>query len=126
MKWFRFEIPLNSDGTRISYSPGYHGTMPQCPSKVTVVLYNDKEGYGIAMTEDTKPLPKEVTSLTKSAHDKALSEVVSIEPIFVDGIKIQDGIYKGTAITTRAEWNLEPIKEDLPVDFDAGFGEVIP
>jgi hypothetical protein len=75
MQYFRFEIPLNEDGTRVSYSPGWHGVLDKCPSKVTVSLYNDKEGYGIAMTEDTAELPRELTVLTKAEHDKILAEV---------------------------------------------------
>jgi hypothetical protein len=100
MKYFRFEIPLNADGTRVSYSPGWHGTMPHCPEgKVTVVLYNDKEGYGIAQVEDCT-LPKEVTSLTKADHDKVITEARAVEGVYV-GVE---------SISARPEWN--PVKEE--------------
>ena len=52
MYYFKFKIPTNADGSRVTYSPGYHGTMPHCPKNVIVHLYNDKEGYGIAATPD--------------------------------------------------------------------------
>lgn len=108
MKYFRFEIPLNADGTRISYSPGWHGVMPNCPEKVTVVLYNDKEGYGIAYTEDAV-LPKEVKALTKTEYDKTLASVKTDAAIYVDGAKTTDGIYKGADIANRKEWQAEAI-----------------
>jgi hypothetical protein len=93
-QYFRFDIPNNEDGTRASYSPGWHGVMPLCPKNVTVTLYNDKEGYGIAMTEDTKELPKEVTEITKTEHDKILAEVKD-EAMVYSGAKI------GTLFSTK-------------------------
>ena len=58
--YFRFNIPSG-----ISYSPNWFGTMPKCPKNVEVLLYNDKEGYGIAKTED-KFKPKEVTVIEEA------------------------------------------------------------
>jgi len=93
--WFKFQIPTNSDGTRVSYSPNYHGTMPHCPRDVTILLYNDKEGYGIAQTEDTF-IPKEVTVLTSKVALATLADV-----------KVRDGVYIGQAIVDR--WDVEEV-----------------
>lgn len=99
MKWFRFEIPTNADGTRVSYSPGWHGVSDKCPQKVTVVLYNDKEGYGIAQTEDTF-IPKESTSITKTVFDSTLALA-----------KDEDGIYFGDKLVHRWDAKEEPIED---------------
>jgi hypothetical protein len=93
MQYFRFEIPTNADGTRVSYSPGWHGVLDKCPSKVTVSLYNDKEGYGIAMTNDTKPLHKDLTAITKEQQEKILAEAVE-----------EDGVYFGKSLEGRMSW----------------------
>ena len=74
MYYFKFEIPRNADGTRVMYSPGWHGIMPKCPKNVTVLLYNDKEGYGIAQTDD-KLIQKEVIPIDESEALGTLTEV---------------------------------------------------
>ncbi len=81
MYYFRFEIPTNKDGTRASYSPGWHGTLNKCPKNVTVLLYNDKEGYGIASSEDTF-VPKEVTVLTEKDALNILSMVTERKEVY--------------------------------------------
>jgi len=99
MYYFRFEIPQNTDGTRVSYSPGWHGTIPKCPKDVTVLLYNDKEGYGIAQTEDTF-VPPEVTKITEEEAKKILAEANDAE-----------GVYFGEKLADR--WLPEAINEDI-------------
>ena len=64
MNWFKFEIPTNEDGTRVSYSPNWAGTMPKCPKDVEVLMYDDDLGEGIATTDDTF-IPPEVEVLTE-------------------------------------------------------------
>ena len=93
MYHFRFEIPTMDDGSRVTYSPGWFGTMPKCPKDVTVLLYNDKEGYGIAKTEDTFR-PPEVEVLKEAGALKIVSET-----------KDEDGVYKGKKLDDR--WLLE-------------------
>lgn len=100
MYYFKFSIPQNADGSRVTYSPGYHGTMPKCPKAVTVLLYNDKEGYGIAKTEDTFK-PKEVTALKEAA---ALA--------LVSAAKDEPQVYFGEKLTDR--WN--PVVEEVIPD----------
>ena len=102
MFYFKFDIPKNEDGTPISYSPGWHGTMPRCPQNVKVLLYNDKEGYGIACTED-KFEPKEVLKMAEKEAVKA-----------VDGVAVRDGVYKGDSIKTR--WDEYHKGETCPYD----------
>jgi len=97
MFYFKFDIPKNEDGTPISYSPGWHGTMPRCPQNVKVLLYNDKEGYGIAMTED-EFMPPEAIKMTKKDALKAVDEVVAA-----------DGVFKGKDLEKR--WDKKPIGE---------------
>jgi len=87
--YFRFTIPKNADGTPVSYSPGWFGKSDKCPQNVTVLLYNDKEGYGIAYTAD-KFITKEATAITSSVAD---STVLSA----VDGA----GVYKGQKLAER-------------------------
>ena len=91
--YFKFSIPTNADGSRVTYSPGWHGTMPKCPKDVTVLLYNDKEGYGIAQTEDTF-IPKEVTVRTSKV---ALADLAAV--------KVTDGVFIGDKLVTR--WDAE-------------------
>ncbi len=95
MYFFRFEIPTNADGSRVTYSPGWHGTLPHCPANVTVLLYNDKEGYGIAKTEDTF-VPKEVTVITE---EEALTLLATV--------KDEEQVYSGEKLADR--WNPEAI-----------------
>lgn len=87
--YFRFTIPKNADGTPVSYSPGWFGKSDKCPQNVTVLLYNDKEGYGIAYTTD-KFITKEATAITSSTAD---STVLSVK----DG----PGVYKGQKLAER-------------------------
>ena len=95
MYYFKFDIPTNSDGSRITYSPTWHGTMPECPKDVTVLLYNDKEGYGIAQTEDIF-VPKEITVIEEA-------EVLGILTKFMD--TKEEEIYMGDKLLTR--WDVE-------------------
>ena len=88
MYYFRFEIPTNADGSRVTYSPGWHGTMPKCPKDVKVLLYNDKEGYGIAQTED-KFIPKEVTILKEADALDIVNKAEDTEDIYF-GEKLTD------------------------------------
>lgn len=110
MYYFRFEIPTNTDGSRVIYSPGYHGTIPHCPKDVKVLLYNDKEGYGIAQTED-KFIPKEVTVIEEAEALGTLTEFIDTK---------EEDIYIGDKIVTR--WDEVEVVDGLPLDFDAGFG----
>jgi len=94
MNYFKFEIPTNADGSRVTYSKGWFGTMPKCPANVTVLLYNDKEGYGIAQTPDPIKQP-EITELTSIQKDTELKAVID-----------EDGVYKG-AIRIASKFTLE-------------------
>lgn len=101
MRYFRFEIP---QGT--VYSPGWFGTMQKCPSGVTVLLYNDKEGFGIAMSEDTKPFPKEAKEITEKEYARILADT-----------KEEEGVYFGKSLEERASWLPEAeVKESVVGD----------
>ena len=97
MYYFRFEIPKTADGARVSYSPGWHGTMPKCPQNVVVDLYDDNEGYGVAHTEDTF-VPKEVQALKEADAKAVLAKIVD-----------KEGVYYGEKIAKR--WLPEAVEE---------------
>ncbi len=84
MYYFKFEIPAG-----IRYSQGWHGTMPKACKNVTVLIYNDREGWGLARTDDTF-VPPEVVVTSPADADKLLSE-----------IKDEPKVYSGTKLTAR-------------------------
>ena len=86
--YFRFAIPTNADGTRVSYSPGWFGMSDKCPNHVTVVYYNDKEGYGLAYTTDTW-VTKEAVLSTSLATEDVLSKAKDEIGVFY-GSKLLD------------------------------------
>jgi hypothetical protein len=100
--YFKFDIPLNADGTRVSYSPDYYGRMDRSPKNVTVVYYNDKEGYGYAYTVDTFEI-KQATLTTATAADNVIKAA-----------KDEIGVYFGEKILTR--WYPEIKIEEYKVD----------
>ena len=97
MYYFRFPIPRNKDGTIARYSPGWFGTLAKCPRNVVVDMYNDKEAYGIAHTEDTF-VPAEVTVIPTA---DALSQIAATT--YVKG-----EVYVGAKLATR--WTDEALK----------------
>ncbi len=104
MYYFKFEIPKMPDGQRIAYSPGWHGAMAKCPKKVTVLMYNDRDGYGIAKTEDTF-IPPEVEVITEAEAQSLLA------------LPDADGIYRGDKLLHR--WDVKeepPVAEAPPVE----------
>ena len=105
MTYFRFEIPKG-----LGYSPGWHGTLDKCPSKVEVLLYNEQDGFGIACTPD-KILPKGITAITEA---EALSTMTTIA-----FSETQTDLYYGDKLFDK--WIQEEVIEDLPEDFDVGF-----
>lgn len=134
MYYFRFEIPLQDDDKTVAYSPGWHGELARCPQNVTVLLYNDAEGYGIAMADDTF-IPPEVEVITEQdwldelsgleekvttlasvratpvkqiINDKQI-DVISEVPKTMDGL--DKGIWWGTDILA-ARW--DAVKELSP------------
>ncbi len=102
MYYFRFEIGVNADGTRASYSPGWHGVLALCPNKVVVDLYDDEQGFGLAHTEDTFK-PPEVTILPKDQHDK-------LKKAAKDADKVKDNpkVFYGDKLKNR-KWDAEVV-----------------
>jgi len=94
MYYFKFNIPKNADGSRVSYSPGWHGTMPFCPHEnTTVLLYDDKRGFGVACNEDDYT-PPEIVVLPEAA---AMA--------LINSAKDEDGVYFGDKL--RYRWDEE-------------------
>lgn len=102
MYYFKFQIPTNTNGTRVTYSPNWHGVMPLCPKKVTVLLYNDKEGYGVAQTED-KFIPKEILVIEEADALGILTDAA---------LKDTTDVYFGDKLDHRWDIALEPIVEE--------------
>ena len=90
--YFKFKIGTNQDGSRISYSPGWFGEMNMCPRNVKVLLYNDKEGYGIAQADD-KFIPPEVKVIEEA---EALGTLTGVALL-----KDTTDIYFGDKIDSR-------------------------
>jgi hypothetical protein len=67
--YFKFVIPTNADGTRVHYSLGWFGVMDYVPKNVTVLLYNDKDGYGYAYTTDTYMAKEAIVKTQKEVDD---------------------------------------------------------
>ncbi len=88
MYYFKAGVPRNADGTIATYSPGWHGTMPRCPNGVVVDLYNDKEGFLIAHTDD-EFVPKEVKVLDEKEALAIVTDTKN-EPMVYFGEKIAD------------------------------------
>ena len=86
--YFRFEIPTNSDGTTVSYSPDFYGRYDKTPRDVTVLYQNDKERYGYAYTED-KWIPKGSVSVTQSTVEVAVSAARDVAGVYF-GAKMVD------------------------------------
>ncbi len=107
MYYFKFVIPKG-----LGYSPGWHGVMDRCPKDVTVDLYNDRDGYGVAHTED-KFVPKEVTVVTGKEVDRLLAQSINQfsadtiwKPIFFrTGLIPEDAEYSTHLIRNR--WSEE-------------------
>ena len=109
MYYFRFEIPKQDGDRTVAYSPGWHGTMPKCPLNPTVLIYNDKEGFGIASTNDIFIPPEVKIIAEKVATDElALCETkdneIKMSPDYetdltMDGIPKE--IWYGTKLLER-------------------------
>jgi hypothetical protein len=108
-KFFRFDIPA-----RLGYSPDWFGIMDKCPRDTKVLLYNDKDEYGIAVTEDIY-IPKEVKVIDEEEALGAMTEV-SLR-------RTQTDLYYGKKLYDR--WKIVEVVEDLPEGFDSGFGEAL-
>ena len=96
MYYFKFLIPEG-----ITYSPGWHGVMDRCPTDVTVLLCNDKEGYGIAKTEDSF-VPDEVEVIDEKTALNYLSVAEDI-----------DGVFFGDKLLHRYDKVIETLPENL-------------
>ena len=97
--YFRFVIPAGCH-----YSPGWFGVMDKVPKDVTVLYYNDKEGYGYAYTTDTF-FPKEAILINSKTADDTLAAV-----------KDEKDIYYGQKIADR--WLPEIKVEEIKVTVD--------
>ena len=88
MNCFRFEIGQNADGSRVTYSSAWYGTMENCPKNVTVLLYDDDKGFGIAQTESPIVQP-EIKEITKKEAEKIVDAADSTNPKVFKGLKLK-------------------------------------
>jgi len=92
MQYFKFKYEPG-----LSYSPGWHGTRDH-DFPATVLLYNDKEGYGIGCTKSE--ITKDCAPLTE---EEALKEV--------DAVEESDKVFKNQSLADR--WLPEATIEDI-------------
>ena len=93
MYYYTIEIPRHENGDIAVYPPNWFGVMRKCPQNVTVKIFNDKEGYGIAETPD-KVTQKELT---------VLDEVDALTQL--SAVKDEEDVYIGDKLLTR--WDAE-------------------
>jgi hypothetical protein len=145
MFYFRFDIPVNADGTTVSYSPGWCGTREQCALNEKGIYYNDKERWGIGIAEGKfVPPDVEVVDANKVAElmGITLTTAVAAEaPIEMDAegvLKIDsktvelpeitdEKVFYGTKLRDRylpqavaAELAIIPEGEEKSVDYFEG------
>ena len=97
--YFRFDIPTMVDGSRVHYSPGWFGVMDKCPQDVTVLYFNDNDGYGYAVTSDAF-IPPEIMEVEASVVDNVLDTAEEEEGIYC-GTKLDDRWLPEVCIETR-------------------------
>jgi len=105
--YFKAPIPVNTDGSRATYSPTWHGVMDRCPRDVTVLLYNDKAGYLVAKSEDTF-VPKEVEVIDDKTAQALASESMDkleagSEQVYFDKTLLPEG-YEWIANDIESRW----------------------
>ena len=89
--YFKFIIPDNADGSPVTFSPGWHGTIENCPRKVTVLMYNIPERYGIAYSEDVVVANPKLENMTKAAAEALVASKVSKTGEYADSVfKVAD------------------------------------
>jgi hypothetical protein len=111
------------DGTSIIYSPGWYGDIPLCPKgEVTVDLYNDEEGWGIAHTEDVFILQvKEVEILETEYALKLISSAEDGEGVFFGeklNLRLRGDYHKGDECIYKHIICQEGICKDCQVSAD--------
>ncbi len=76
-RYFKFEIAKNDDGTPVSFSYGWHGTMPHClHGEVVIDLYNDEYGIVHEITQEARPFtPKEIKLLSDKETKFELAKI---------------------------------------------------
>jgi len=97
--YFQFDIP---EGTH--YSPGWFGYMTHCPQNVTVVMYNDRDHYGIAYTDN----PVDNLPITQQTQAEATTTVSNLTTTTnFNGHRIRytpgpnDGVWQGDDIANK-------------------------
>jgi hypothetical protein len=91
--YWKFRYPAGT-----TYSPDWFGNMAFCPKNVTVLLQNDKEGWGIAYCESSRLL-----NLVKDSTDEK--------------------VYFGEKLVTR--WEVKPEEVKPIYDLDKAIEEVM-
>jgi hypothetical protein len=130
--WFKFLIPTNSDGSVVSYSPGWCGTRPQCAQNEKGLYYNDKDRWGIGIADGAfVPPDVEVIDAQKALDlmgvktvvaKTALIEMDSEGKLMADKVEItlpepEEGVFFGKKLTERYLPEAETIDpEPKPVD----------
>ena len=124
MYYYTIEIPRHEltkgeiIGKIAVYPPIWSGVMARCPKNVTVLIFNDKEGWLLAQCDDTF-VPKEVKVITKAEADKLMSQTQQADNVFVGVQKIAERWAKQEADRLAEQ------KAQEKVLFDAAIEKVI-
>ncbi len=104
MRYFKFKIPTMPDGSRVTYSPGWFGemTFPPMNSEVSVLLYDDDAGIGIAKTESEK-----IVACVKRGECELIEEKEALDIVSKADIS-NEKVFTADRIVHR--WDAKPDK----------------
>lgn len=100
MTYFKFDIPEG-----LGYPQGWFGEMTYPPKGVEVLLYNEKEHYGIAYTEDEK-----IKGCASRKQCQEIEEAEALGTVTTFALRgKQADVYYGNHLFDK--WKVEEVKE---------------
>ena len=102
MLYAKFKIPLNQDGSVVTYSPGWCGTRDKCALNEKGLLYNDKELWGI-MSFEGDYVPDDVEVIDEKTALFLLSQADETD----------EKVYFGDKLLHRYDVKVEPLPKEL-------------
>jgi len=121
MFYFKFQIPNNSDGSVVSYSPGWCGTRDKCAQNEKGILYHDEERWGIGQAEgDYVPddvvvlSEKEVVELLKTQTKEVVAATSIADTVKAIEAALPEKVFAGDKLAHR--WDAKPEPEGTSTD----------
>lgn len=109
MYYFRFDIPRHKNGDIAVYPHGWFGVMDRCPCNVTVLLFDDRQAFGVAKCEDTF-IPPEVKVLTENEALALVDAADTKDELVFKGSKISERfVARMTEDVVGGEWIQEAL-----------------